>query len=356
MSVDVYLNRIGTAVPPNDVHGAFCAFAESLLPEAKHRELFARMAVRAEIDCRWSYLRGDPDHPALGDRDGFYRAGAFPPTSARMARYEAHAPDLALAAVGDLDLSAGELAGVTHLVVATCTGFFSPGVDLAVARVLGLAETVERTIVGFMGCQAAITALKLARHLVRSEPGAKVLVINLELCTLHLQQRHTMDQLLCFLLFGDGCSAGLVSAERAGMRLDGFSAAVMADASEQITWRVGDDGFDMTLSGLVPLTLSRALPPRIGAILAGRAAAEIDLWAVHPGGRTVLDAVDSALCLPQGALRYSREVLRRFGNMSSPTVMFVLRAMLDEAVPDRFGCAMAFGPGLSAEAMQFVTV
>jgi predicted naringenin-chalcone synthase len=356
MTCDAYLNRIGTAVPPNNIHNAFCAFAESLLPEAKHRELFGRMAVRADIESRWSYLLPDPDAPARGDLEGFYRAGAFPRTSQRMARFEAHAAPLALAALADLDLSADEVAGVTHLIVATCTGFFSPGVDLAVARTLGLAETVERTMVGFMGCQAAITALKLARHVVRSEPAAKVLVINLELCTLHLQQRHTMDQLLCFLLFGDGCSAGLVSAEPAGLRLDGFHAAVMAEAAEQITWRVGDDGFDMTLSGLVPLTLSRALPPRIGAILGGAEPADIDLWAVHPGGRTVLDAVDSALNLKQGALAYSREVLRTCGNMSSPTVMFVLRAMLDERVPARSGCAIAFGPGLSAEAMRFETV
>ena len=356
MASPVYLNRVGTAVPPNDVHGLFCTFAESLLPEAKHRELFGRMAARAEIDSRWSYLLPHPTQPHLGDLEGFYRAGAFPPTSRRMARYEAHAAPLALAAIGDLALDADEVAGITHLVVATCTGFFSPGVDLAVARALGLAETVERTIVGFMGCQAAITALKVARHTVRSEPAAKVLVINLELCTLHLQQRHTMDKLLCFLLFGDGCSAALVSAEPSGLRMDGFHAAVMTEASEQITWRIGDDGFDMTLSGLVPLTLSRALPPRIAAILGGAEPADIDLWAVHPGGRTVLDAVDAALNLKQGALSYSREVLRTHGNMSSPTVMFVLQAMLKEHVSDRTGCAIAFGPGLSAEAMRFETV
>ncbi|MBX6375330.1 MAG: type III polyketide synthase, partial [Acetobacteraceae bacterium] len=286
---------------------------------------------------------------------GFYRIGRFPSTGARMARYERDAPALAEAALDRLGL-AEEGPRVTHLILATCTGFAAPGLDHWIIGRYGLPGHVERSIVGFMGCQAAINALKLAWHLVRSDPRARVLVVSLELCTLHLQNRSALEQLLSFLIFADGCAAALVSADPEGLRVDGFRAGLVPQAADQITWRIGDEGFDMTLSGLIPFTLAHTLPGLVGEILAGEDPAGIELWAVHPGGRTILDAVEHGLDLPQGALAHSRAVLRAFGNMSSATVLFVLQAMLEERIPGRRGCAMAFGPGLSAETMRFVTV
>ena len=347
----VFLNRIGTAIPVHEVHGTFRAFAEGLIPGDRERRLFSRMADRAGIARRWSVLEPD-GRPGLVDREGFYEPGRFPPTRARMERWEAEAPALAFRAIEAL----GPLDGITHLVVASCTGFAAPGLDHAISARLGLDETVARTNVGFMGCQAAIVALRLAHDAVRADPAARVLVVNLELCTLHLQERPEVEQLLCFLLFGDGCSAALVSAEPEGLRIDGFRCALMPEAEEQIAWRVGDSGFDMVLSGEVPKSLTRALPPRLPALLAGMEAEDYDLWAVHPGGRSVLDAVEEACRPPQGALSQSRAVLEAHGNMSSPTVMFVLRAMMAERGPGRRGIAMAFGPGLSAETMRFATV
>jgi alpha-pyrone synthase len=237
-------------------------------------------------------------------------------------------------------------------VVATCTGFVAPGLDRELVARHGLPRSVERSLVGFMGCQAAINALKLAWHIVRSEPRARVLVVCLELCTLHLQDTAVLEQLLCFLLFADGCAAAIVSAEPAGLRVEGFRSVVIPEAGDMITWRIGDDGFDMTLSGMVPVTLAHALPGWEEEMLGGRSASEVDLWAVHPGGRTILDAVQHGLDLRQGALADSRAVLRDHGNMSSATVMFVLARML--AAPRGLrGCALAFGPGLSAETMRF---
>ena len=268
-----------------------------------------------------------------------------------MARFEAEAPALAEAACEALGLAA-EAAGITHLILATCTGFAAPGLDHWLIRRYGIPGHVERSVVGFMGCQAAINALKLAHHMVRSEPKARVLVVNLELCTLHLQPSSEIEQLLCFLLFADGCSAALVTAEPRGLAIEGFHAALVPEAADQITWRIGDGGFDMTLSGFVPLTLARALPDQSAAILAGAAADAFDLWAVHPGGRSVLDAVGHGLSLPTEALDTSRAVLRDYGNMSSATVMFVLERML-RAPRGQRGCALAFGPGLSAETMRF---
>jgi len=351
---EVFINRIATAVPRHEVHGAFRAFAAGQAEGEHGRAAFARMAARAGIATRYSVL--EPSMPeGSGTACGFYRAGgAFPTTRTRMARYEAEAPALADLAFARLGLQA-EAPRITHLVLATCTGFVAPGLDRHLVERHGLPRGVERTMVGFMGCQAAINALKLAWHIVRSEPRARVLVCCLELCTLHLQDTAALEQLLCFLLFADGCAAAIVSAEPTGLQVDGFRSLVMPEAAEMITWRIGNDGFDMTLSGMVPITLAHALPDFAPAMLDGTAVAEVDLWAVHPGGRSILDGVQSGLDLPEAALATSRAVLRSHGNMSSATVMFVLAAMMRHATRGQRGVALAFGPGLSAETMRFRT-
>jgi len=351
---DVFINRIATSVPRHEVHGAFRAFAANQADGERGRAAFARMAARSDIARRHSVLEAS-EPEGSGTVCGFYRAGeAFPSTRTRMARYEAEAPVLADAAFARLGL-AEEAPRITHLVFATCTGFVAPGMDRHLVERHGLPRHVERTTIGFMGCQAAINALKVAWHVVRSEPRARVLVVCLELCTLHLQETSSLDQLLCFLLFADGCAAAIVSAEPSGLRVDGFNSVVIPEAGDMITWRIGNDGFDMTLSGMVPLTLAHAMPDFEAGMLDGATAAEVDLWAVHPGGRTILDAVEHGLSLRQGALAESRAVLREHGNMSSATVMFVLAAMMRDAASGKRGCALAFGPGLSAESMRFRT-
>lgn len=346
----VFINSIATALPRHQVHGAFRAFAAA---QALGRDAraFGRMAERAAITTRHSVL--EPSVPeGSGTVCGFYRqGGAFPTTRARMARWEAEAPPLAEQALLRLGMER-DGPGITHLIVATCTGFVAPGLDRQIIARFGLPLNVERTTVGFMGCQAAINALKLAWHMVRSEPRARVLVVCLELCTLHLQDTTALEQLLCFLLFADGCAAVVVSAESEGLEMEGFSSVVIPAAADQITWRIGNSGFDMTLSGMVPFTLAHALPDLAPAMLAGRRVDEVAHWAVHPGGRSILDAVAHGLDLPAAALDISRAVLDAHGNMSSATVLFVLARMLAEGRAGP-GCALAFGPGLSAEAMRF---
>lgn len=349
--MDAYLNRIATAVPPNEVHGRFVEFAGELLGESRARPLFDRLVGRSQIDSRWSVLA-----PSVGWRPGdveaesFYRRGAFPSTADRMGVFERYATDLAERAVAGL----GEATrGITHVIAVSCTGLVAPGLDLGLVARLGLDPSVERTMIGFMGCYAAINALKLARHVVRSEPESRVLIVSVELCTLHLQETQDLEQVLSFLVFGDGCAAALVSADPVGLRLDRFHAALLPEAADQITWRVGDQGFSMFLSGQVPASVGAALRHGQGRILDGRAVGDVDLWAVHPGGRSVLDAVQAALELPADALADSREVLRCFGNMSSATILFVLDRMMGRARERESGCAMAFGPGLTAETMLF---
>src|SRR5690606_4712743 len=176
-----WLNAIATALPPHEVHQKFLQYCPQLLTDDRSRRLFQRMAARAGVERRYSFLEPHPDPEQL-DRQGFYRAGHFPDTRRRMAFYEDHAFALARNAIDRL-----ELGDITHLVITTCTGFYAPGLDHQIIEHYKLSPAVERNTLGFMGCYAAINALKLARHLLRSDASARVLVLNLELCTLHLQ-------------------------------------------------------------------------------------------------------------------------------------------------------------------------
>jgi predicted naringenin-chalcone synthase len=212
---------------------------------------------------------------------------------------------------------------------------------------------VERTIVGFMGCFAAVNSLRLARHIVRSEPDAVVLVINVELSSLHLQEEAELEKLLSFLLFGDGCSASLVSARPEGLELGVFRAAVIPETSDMITWHIGDTGFLMHLSGAVPGRIRRFLRNDAAELFGNDGSASVAHWAVHAGGRSVLDAVQQGLELGPRALDHSRAVLRGYGNMSSATLPFVLERIIRQRPDDGDGVAMAFGPGLSVESFRF---
>jgi predicted naringenin-chalcone synthase len=196
---------------------------------------------------------------------------------------------------------------------------------------------------------------------VRSTPEARVLVVNVELCTLHLQETQEVDKLLAMLLFSDGASAALVTAEEKGIALKDFRPAAIPGSADLITWRIGDQGFVMHLDGKVPQHIAQALSIErtrndAGGILRGQAPADYDLWAVHAGGRSILDAVERGLELPADALAPSRAVLREKGNMSSATLMFVLARMMaarEDGQGPRAGLGMAFGPGLAAETFRF---
>ena len=207
-----------------------------------------------------------------------------------------------------------------------------------------------------MGCYAAINALKAARHIVRSEPDARVLLLSLELCSLHMQETQDIEQLLAFTVFADGCAAYLVTAEPSGFAIDSFLAVNLSGTNHLITWRIGEQGFDMHLSGKVPGKLRSGLADAGIRITQGHDFSSIDLWAVHPGGRTILDATEQGLALPPEALADSRNILFNFGNMSSASVMFVLQRLMQRAQSGQLGCAMSFGPGVTAETMMFHAV
>jgi predicted naringenin-chalcone synthase len=315
----------------------------------REQAVFDRMASRAGIGHRWSVLPPTENGGSPVGPGGFYAADPHPGTAARMALYAEAAPELALSAIEALGRKVA-LDGITHLVSASCTGFVAPGIDQIIARRLGLAPEVERLLVGFMGCYAAVAALRSAYHIVRSDPMARVLVVCVELSTLHLQAATTLEPLLAMLQFGDGAAAALVTGEPRGVAIEAPFAAALPDSDELIRWDITDQGFAMHLSGAVPARIAAALgePELVTRITDSRTA---DAWAVHAGGRSIIDAVEGALALPSDALADSRAVLDAFGNMSSATLMFVLARQLGRRV--EHGVALAFGPGLAAEGFRF---
>lgn len=247
---------------------------------------------------------------------------------------------------------------VTHVVTASCTGFFNPGIDYLLCRELGLPGDVRRFHLGFMGCYAAFPALNMATQFCLANPDAVVLVMCLELCTLHLQVNGSEDSILANSLFADGAGAMLVSARApqpgtTAFRIRDFESALIPSGLDAMAWSVGDLGFDISLSSYVPKIIGAGIADVLQPLLVRNdlALGEVPRWAVHPGGKSIIDKVASSLVLAPEQVRPSREVLRNYGNMSAATIVFVLKEMLASppADGDETVCAIAFGPGLTVE-------
>ena len=348
------LNAIATAVPPFERHAWFLESLPHWVQPDSALLKVRQIAEKAAIERRHSVLENPLGAVGSG---AFYEYGAFPSTAQRMVIYKKEAPLLARQAVAALAEKCGPLDGVTHLIVTTCTGFYAPGIDIDLVRHAGLSPQVKRTVIGFMGCYAALSGLRQAREIVLAEPSAQVLLVNVELCSLHLQETTLLDRLVSFCLFADGAAASLVTARQAGLRLDhSFSALSLADA-DRMSWMVEDQGFAMTLDARVPVKIKQFLA-RCPELTGGCATAgPHDVWAIHPGGRMILDALAEHYQLTDSQMAPSRSVLRDFGNMSSATIMFALGRILEAASGDaRRGHALAFGPGLTVEGADFTVL
>jgi predicted naringenin-chalcone synthase len=246
---------------------------------------------------------------------------------------------------------------ITHVVTVSCTGFFSPGPDYEIVKQLGLSKYVQRFNLGFMGCYGAFPALRLARTICLADPGATVLIAAVELCTLHAQLAEDLDSILGGAIFADGGAAAIVSAAtprpgQSTLALESFTSTVIPDSEGDMAWTIGDTGFEMVLSQYVPKIIECNISEIVVPVLDERGVSVSDIrhWAVHPGGKSILDKIETSLGI-ENRLEDSRSVLRRFGNMSSATVLFVLKEILakpSEKPPEPV-LAMAFGPGLTAE-------
>ncbi len=346
-----FLSRVGTALPPfaYPQMALFEAVAERLPLEPKQRKALQGLYKHSGIETRHSVL---PDF--LADHTPVLYADPsadFPPLSARMAQYQQHALPLALAAVQDLN---ADLSAVTHVIAVSCTGLSAPGLDLMLLRALDLPAHTQRTCVHYMGCYAALHALKQADAICRAHAEAQVLVVCVELCTLHFQGDTCWDHLTSSLLFADGAAAVLVGSRpfvnTPPMGLRHFYSEVALDGWDEMSWHPHEKGFLMRLGRGVPFLLKDAAEGLIQRALAPLAYTPQDIahWAIHPGGRLILDLLIRELALDADALWASRQVLKRYGNMSSATVLFVLQALQQTPLQGPLFMA-AFGPGLTME-------
>ncbi|MFK0000725.1 type III polyketide synthase [Paenarthrobacter sp. NPDC090522] len=365
----VYMRSLETAVPP------------TILVQSQARDVFAaqpgltRLGSRlvttcfdsAAIDTRYTAvaelsLDAHPENPQFFDLES--NRVLSPSTKARNEIFAVEATKLFIEA-GKAAVAGAPGIGlddITHVITVSCTGFFNPGPDYKVVRALGLQPSVQRYHLGFMGCYAAFPALRAAKQFCVADPSAVVLVICAELCSLHVRTSNDPDTIMGSAIFGDGAAAAVVTArEPEGpepvIRLDHFETVLTPVGEEAMAWNIGDEGFEMVLGSYVPHIIEDHITGALEPLLAkepglsDKPYRDITHWAIHPGGRSILDKVESKLELTADQLVPARETLREYGNMSSATVMFVLKYMLDRPahVREELICSMAFGPGLTVE-------
>ncbi len=362
--MQVSIQGRGTAAPAHAMsqHQAAEIAAWASGGSARERRLIHSLFRQAGVQQRASVLLDEaPEEGRLPpELTAFFPAAepgraAGPPVRERMTAYHTHAAPLAVAAVRQSMAAAGVGPGeIGQVVAVSCTGLGSPGLDIALVERLGLEAGTGRTMIGFMGCHGLINGLRVARSLALAEPDRRVLVCAVELCSLHYQYARDPRRAVADALFADGAAALTLQATpdaEGDTALRGVGTCLLPDSADDMTWQIGNHGFEMTLSPRVPELIETHLGPWLRQWLAdyGLGLDDIGSWAIHPGGPRVLDAVCAALGLPPAAAEPSRRVLAECGNMSSPTVGFILERLRRESAPGPT-VLLAFGPGLVAEA------
>ena len=353
------IKSIGTAVPQykHDQDEILRFMSRIYAFNEKERRTLKFLYRQSGIANRYSVLADYSQEP---NNWAFYppteNLEPFPSLEKRMKVFNEEAVHLSISAIKNCLQNQADLSEITHLITVTCTGLSAPGLDLQLLELLDLPKNIFRTSVNFMGCYAAIHALKLADALCQADPNAKVLIVCTELCTLHFQQEATMDNITSSLIFGDGSAAVLVTGagdKSIGFPLIGFYGEVISKGKQDMSWQLSSTGFAMTLSGYVPALIEEDFEKLVNQALTrqGISRQQVTHWAIHPGGKKILEAIEKSVPLAKEKLEICYKILREYGNMSSPTILFVLKEILSSLDRSQkqtvFGAA--FGPGLTME-------
>ena len=346
-----YLIAIETAVPEychqqKDITSYFIDEAN----EQHTKRKLKFISEKSGIDYRYSVVN-DFSH-----EQQFFRKGDNPPTiEDRMALYQSEALPLAIKAIKKIN---GYNNDITHLITVTCTGLFAPGLDIQLINALNLPSYIERNSVNFMGCNAAILALKQAKSICDSASNAKVLIVCVELCTIHFQNNQTDDDILANTLFGDGAAACIVSSlpnknAEINLKLNSFNSLIIPKGYHDMAWQLSSKGFIMNLTSYISELINGNMVDFLKNIQLEKQ--QIDYWAIHPGGKKIVDDFAITMHLEKKDLQASYDVLQQFGNMSSPTILFVLKTLVESIsnpIANQTIFVASFGPGITLESMQ----
>ena len=360
-----YISSIGTANPEHRTPQSHIAkFMANALSIKGHEKVRMQALYRASgIGYRYSVLE---DYGSDIEQFSFYPKSEslepFPATAKRMLTYKQEALPLAVNAIHDCFKSLNQpivLEDISHLITVSCTGMYAPGIDIGIVQEMGLRPDIKRTAINFMGCYAAFNAIKVGDAICRAEPEAKVLIVCVELCSIHFQKENDSDDVLASALFGDGAAAMIMQGQPVpglSLCLEQFHCSLALEGKQEMAWHIGDHGFEMKLSSYVPDIIGNQIRPWVHELLNKQNLRpdQVDFYAAHPGGKRILETVERELGLKKKDNKYAYAVLQQYGNMSSPTILFVLKALSEDLSENDHGkniLSFAFGPGLTMESM-----
>lgn len=362
--MSAYITSIGTANPPfrvdqSQVHSFMVRAHELNEQEANDLKVLYRASG---IGSRYSVLQDYLKNNDFEFYPNTHDLEPFPNTKNRSELFASRACDLSLEAIRNCLPDHFDPAAVTHLITVSCTGMYAPGLDIDLVLRLGLKKSVERIGINFMGCYAAFNGLKTANAICGADPSARVLIVCTELCSIHFQKQKTEDNLLSNALFGDGSAAVMVEAEPHGdrsLKLSRFMCDLLPNGADDMAWKIGNFGFEMKLSAYVPDVIGQGIHQLLHRLKENKGDVVFDHYAIHPGGKKILAVIEKELNITKIQNQNAHEVLRKFGNMSSPTILFVLHRIFQKLSAANNGesiLALAFGPGLTLESITMETV
>ncbi|MEM7548368.1 MAG: type III polyketide synthase [Bacteroidota bacterium] len=355
---NVFLNSLGTAVPDHTLDRESASnFMKRFLNNEKNIDDQIDILFRASgIQKRYTFIQ---DY-LPGQKFTFFPESdnlePFPSTAERMAFFKNEGSLLAEKAAQNALVDSSFLKkDITHLITVSCTGMYAPGLDLELQDKLELNKDLKRTNINFMGCFAAVTALRMASEISMGNPNAVILVVCLEACTIHFQKDYTEDNLLANALFGDGSAAAIVSSKNSDLATEiiGFHSEIKQSSSNEMAWDIGDKGFLMKLSSYVPEVINESIKEFVDQIKVKLNVNSFNAYAIHPGGKAILKHIKTQLGLSEKEMSSSNHVLKNYGNMSSASILFVLEHLLKSGGLNESKniLGMAFGPGLTFESV-----